>query len=62
MNSALKARGSAITSDNAIDLKLAADAKVAALRAKDVNFGKFYDRYFSNDDFSYVADTQNTEG
>jgi len=60
MNSALKARGSAITADNAIDLKLAADAKVAALRAKDVNFGRFYDRYFSNDDFSYVADTQNT--
>lgn len=60
MNSALRARGSAITSDNAIDLKFAADAKVAALRAKDVNFGKFYDRYFSNDDFSYVADTQNT--
>jgi len=60
MNSALKARGSTITADNATDLKFAADAKVAALRAKDVNFGRFYDRYFSNDDFSYVADTQNT--
>jgi hypothetical protein len=26
------------------------------LRRDDINFGKFYDRYFSNDNFVYVAD------
>jgi hypothetical protein len=27
---------------------------VAVMKAKDVNFGKFYDRYFSQDKFDFV--------
>jgi hypothetical protein len=52
----LKYRGTSITSDKAVDIKLAAEAKVAELRKQNVEFGKFYDRYFSNDDFSYIVE------
>lgn len=52
----LKYRQTGIDSDKAIDIRFAADAKVAELRKQNIEFGKFYDRYFSNDDFSYVVE------
>lgn len=52
----LKYRGTSITSDKAVDIRLAAEAKVAELRKQNIEFGKFYDRYFSNDDFSSIVE------
>jgi len=55
---ALKARGTTINTAKATDIAIAAKRKVAELRRTDVNFGKFYDRYFDGDEFSYVYDEQ----
>ena len=58
MYDALKARGTTINTAKATDLAIAAKKKVAELRRTDVNFGKFYDRYFDGDEFSYVYEEQ----
>ena len=58
MFDALKARGTTLNTSKATDLAQAARAKVAELRRTDTNFGKFYDRYFDGDDFSFVYDEQ----
>lgn len=50
----LKARGKTLAS--AQDIEEKANAMVAHLRSKDINFGKFYDRYFEGDTFDYVPD------
>jgi hypothetical protein len=52
----LEKRNAPITSDRAYDIREEVDAYVYNLRRDDINFGKFYDRYFSNDNFVYVAD------
>jgi len=58
MYDALKSRGTTLNTAKATDLAQIARAKVAELRRTDVNFGKFYDRYFDGDEFSYVYDEQ----
>ena len=55
---ALKARGTTINTAKATDIAMAAKRKVAELRRTDVNFGKFYDRYFDGDEFSYIYEEQ----
>ena len=50
----LKAQKTSYKADKAIYIRVAAEKKIAELRRKDIEFGKFYDRYFSNDDFSYI--------
>jgi hypothetical protein len=52
----LEKRNAPITSDRAYDIREEVDAYVYNLRRNDINFGKFYDRYFSNDNFVYVTD------
>jgi hypothetical protein len=52
----LEKRNAPITSDRAYDIREEVDAYVYNLRRDDINFGKFYDRYFSNDNFVYVTD------
>jgi hypothetical protein len=52
----LEKRNATITSDRAYDIREEVDSYVYNLRRDDINFGKFYDRYFSNDNFVYVAD------
>ena len=52
----LEKRNAPITSDRAYDIREEVDAYVYNLRRDDINFGKFYDRYFSNDNFVYVVD------
>ena len=52
----LERRNAPITSDRAYDIREEVDAYVYNLRRDDINFGKFYDRYFSNDNFVYVTD------
>lgn len=51
---ALQARKTTIDSPRATDLREAVDTYVAALRKEDVNFGRFYDRYFEFDRFDVV--------
>lgn len=51
---ALKARKTTIDSPRATDLRQAVDTYALKLRKEDVNFGKFYDRYFTNDRFDFV--------
>ena len=62
MFDALQARGTTISTAKATDLAIKAREKVAELRKSDINFGKFYDRYFEGDDFSYVYDEQPAKG
>ena len=52
----LKRRNTTITTDKATDIKRKADDYVAKLRSEDINFGKFYDRYFDGDEFDYVPE------
>lgn len=52
----LDQRRTAITSDRVVDVRAEVDSFVLNLRQNDINFGKFYDRYFDGDDFKYVAD------
>jgi len=57
INEKLKQRGNiSINSNNAIDIREEVNDFVYDLREDDVNFGKFYDRYFEDDDFKYVVD------
>ena len=58
----LKYRQTSINTDKAIDIKNAVGEKVADLRKRDVNFGAFYDRYFTDDDFTYIVETTGTGG
>jgi hypothetical protein len=51
----LDERGVTISAKAATDIKAEADRFVLQLRKEDVNFGKFYDRYFDNDNFSWVT-------
>lgn len=51
---ALKQRGATINSDKASDIRDKANQYVAKLRREDINFGKYYDRYFDGDEFNYV--------
>lgn len=55
INEKLERRNAPITSDRAYDIRQEVDTYVFNLRRDDINFGKFYDRYFSNDDFVYVV-------
>jgi len=50
----LEKRGSAITSDKAIDIKQKVDAYAATLMSQDINFENFYNRYFDGDTFDHV--------
>ena len=50
----LKERRVPITSDKAYDIRQEVDDFVVNLRQNDINFGKFYDRYFDGDDFTHV--------
>lgn len=52
----LDVRGVPLTSDKAYDIRNEVDNYVLNLRSNDINFGKFYDRYFDNDDFKYVRE------
>ena len=54
VNEELTARGVAITSDKAIDIREKVNKYVDGLRRTDISFGKFYDRYFDEDTFDYV--------
>ena len=56
----LDSRGMGFNSKGATDIRLATEAKVAELRSQNIEFGRFYDRYFSNDDFTHVV--QDTSG
>jgi hypothetical protein len=58
----LKARGVTIGTAKASDIRRLVDTKVAELRRSDVNFGKFYDRYFDGDEFTYVYEEPQYEG
>ena len=51
----LDKRGVTINAKAASDIKAEADRFVLQLRKEDVNFGRFYDRYFGNDNFSHMA-------
>jgi hypothetical protein len=51
----LDQRGVTINAKGATDIKAEVDRFVLQLRKEDVNFGKFYDRYFDNDNFSWVT-------
>lgn len=51
----LTKRGVTIDSKAASDIRTEADRFVLQLRKEDVNFGKFYDRYFDNDNFQWVT-------
>jgi hypothetical protein len=54
----LKSRGlNGLDNKKARDLQEKVDAIVYQLRKEDINFGKFYDRYFDNDNFDYVVIT-----
>jgi hypothetical protein len=50
----LERRGSAITSDKAVDIRQQVDVYTANLMAKDINFENFYNRYLDGDTFDYV--------
>jgi len=52
----LKRRKTTIDSPRARDLRNDVDEFVYNLRKSDLNFGKFYDRYFSRDTFDYVVE------
>jgi hypothetical protein len=52
----LKRRNTTITTDKAIDIQRKANEYVAKLRLEDINFGKFYDRYFDGDEYNYVPE------
>ena len=52
----LERRGSAITSDKAVDIRQQVDVYTANLMAKDINFENFYNRYLDGDTFDYVYD------
>ena len=58
----LKRRGVTIESREARDLKEQVENFTYALRKEDVNFGKFYDRYFEDDSFSYVYEEPQLTG
>ena len=50
----LKRTGSSLDSNRNRKLREDVEDYVLLLRKKDINFGKFYDRYFDNDKFDYV--------
>jgi hypothetical protein len=50
----LERRGSAITSDKAVDIRQKVDVYTANLMAQDINFENFYNRYLDGDTFDYV--------
>lgn len=50
----LERRGSAITSDKAVDIRQQVDIYTANLMAQDINFENFYNRYLDGDTFDYV--------
>lgn len=50
----LKRRKTTIDSPRATDLRAKVDEFVYTLRKDDINFGRFYDRYFDNDQFDFV--------
>jgi hypothetical protein len=56
INDELKRREISYGSKAAIDIKNKVRVKVWELRNKDVKFGQFYDRYFDEDDFSFIFD------
>jgi hypothetical protein len=58
----LKTRGVTIGTAKASDIRRMVDTKVAELRRSDINFGKFYDRYFDGDEFTYVYEEPPYEG
>ena len=51
---ALEARGAAITSDKAVDIRNQVDLYTAQLMSQDINFENFYNRYLDGDTFDYV--------
>lgn len=56
VQSELKRRGVSYGSKSAQDVKEMVDRKVWELKRKDVQFAKFYERYFGSDDFSFTYD------
>ena len=56
VNAMLKRMGTSYSSQDAWQLRQNVSTIVESYKAKDINFGKFYERYFSNDTFSYVSE------
>ena len=56
INDELKRRELSYGTKAAIDIQNKVTLKVWELRNKDVKFGQFYDRYFDEDDFSFIFD------
>ena len=56
VNATLKRMGTSYSSQDAWQLRQNVSTIVESYKAKDINFGKFYERYFSNDTFSYVSE------
>jgi hypothetical protein len=54
----LKTMGTTYDSKKAAQLRSNVDAIVNSMKKKDVNFAKFYERYFSDDKFDYVYEEQ----
>jgi hypothetical protein len=56
INDELKRRDVGYDTKGAVDIRDKVNAKVWELRSKDISFGRFYDRYFDGDDFSFIFD------
>ena len=56
VQSELKLRGVSYGAKSAQDVKEMVNRKIWELKRKDVQFAKFYERYFGNDDFSFTYD------
>lgn len=54
VNAALTQMGTSIGSQQATGLRNNVSMLVEEMKKKDINFGAFYERYFSNDTFSYI--------
>jgi len=54
VNAALTQMNTSIGSQQALGLRENVSAIVESMKKKDINFGAFYERYFSNDTFSYI--------
>jgi hypothetical protein len=50
--------GTTYDSKKAAQLRANVDTIVNTMKKKDINFAKFYERYFSDDKFDYVYEEQ----
>jgi hypothetical protein len=54
----LQSMGTTYDSKKAAQLRANVDTIVNTMKKKDINFAKFYERYFSDDKFDYVYEEQ----